>query len=169
MKRAALITGLVLGLGHRAAQASIVTVTSLGDGAANPMNCPSASGCRLRDALAKATSGDTITFAGGGTIVLTNGELAIARSLTIAGPGANALVVSANQASRVFRVASGVTVAIRELTIANGKESSGGGIHNMAHLTLTNVALTGNVATMMGAGMYNIGNLTITGSTFSVN
>src|SRR5438132_2197551 len=44
-----------------------ITVTSLGDGAANAANCPHATNCRLRDAIAKAVAGDTIDFSVTGT------------------------------------------------------------------------------------------------------
>src|SRR6185503_14777140 len=49
--------------------ASTITVTSLGDGAANAANCPGAS-CRLRDAIAAAAAGDTIDFSVTGQINL---------------------------------------------------------------------------------------------------
>src|SRR5215813_6935775 len=41
----------------------------------------------LRDTIAAAAPGDTIDFAVTGTIALTSGELAIAKDLTLAGPG----------------------------------------------------------------------------------
>src|SRR5690349_20387724 len=52
----------------------------------------------LRQAIADAQSGDTITFASGlhgQTISLTSGQLAISRDLTINGPGAGQLAISA--------------------------------------------------------------------------
>src|SRR5262249_57107925 len=51
----------------------------------------------LRGEIAAAQSGDTLIFAGsllGQTIRLTNGELAITKSLDIEGPGAKQLTVS---------------------------------------------------------------------------
>src|SRR5689334_15919422 len=58
----------------------------------------------LRAAL--ASGDDTIAFAKGlhGTITLTSGELSIANSVTINGPGANKLSVSGNNTGRVFEV-----------------------------------------------------------------
>jgi len=69
----------------RTAQAAILTVTSLGDSGAGT----------LRQAILDASSsgGDTINFAVSGVITLTSGELAIAKNLTISGPGANVLTV----------------------------------------------------------------------------
>ena len=53
----------------------------------------------LRDAIKNANIGDTIVFApslDGQTITLTSGELAISKSLDIAGPGAGSLAISGN-------------------------------------------------------------------------
>src|SRR5215831_12554994 len=58
-------------------------------------------GISLRDALAAAAFGDTINFApaltasGPATILLTHGELAITKSLTLNGPGSNLLTIDA--------------------------------------------------------------------------
>src|SRR6516162_2566653 len=56
----------------------------------------------LRDAIATSPNGGTVDFQPGlsGTIVLTTGELAISKDLTIEGPGANVITVSGNHASR---------------------------------------------------------------------
>src|SRR6266550_2142551 len=85
-----LVTAIILGISpwqRQGQAATTITVTSLGDGAANAANCPGVN-CRLRDAIAKAASGDTITFSVTGTITLTSGELVINKNLTINGPGA---------------------------------------------------------------------------------
>jgi len=69
-----------------AAPMAAITVTSLGDDAANAANCPGAN-CRLRDAIAAAAAGDTIDFAVTGQITLTHSHLSINKngSLGIAG------------------------------------------------------------------------------------
>jgi hypothetical protein len=87
----------------------------------------------LRAALAGAQPGDTIRFdhhLSGQTIMLTCGELVIDKSLAIDGLGADRLTVSGNDASRVFRVTSGVTAEIDDLTITHGLADNGGGIWN---------------------------------------
>src|SRR5689334_2641873 len=80
------------------------------------------SSCSLREAIANATSGSTITFASGlsGTIVLTSGELDVSTNLTITGPGAKILTISGNNSSRVFNITSG-TVTLANMTIRNGQ------------------------------------------------
>src|SRR5262249_55882535 len=80
---------------------STLTVTNLLDSGAGS----------LRDQIGAAASGDTINFASGlsGTITLSSGELAIARNLTISGPGAGTITVSGNNAQRVFHTQRGTS------------------------------------------------------------
>src|SRR5262249_57420919 len=61
-----------------------------------------------------------------GTITLTSGQLRITDGLTISGPGRDVLAVSGNDTSRVFRVSSGIAVAISGLTISHGRADIGG-------------------------------------------
>jgi ABC-type uncharacterized transport system ATPase component len=84
----------------------------------------------LRQTILAAGSGDTVLFANTvtGTITLTSGGLAIAKNLTIQGPGANVLTINANDSSRVFNVSAGA-FNVTGLTLANGvstSSSSGG-------------------------------------------
>src|SRR5207302_3508531 len=139
----------------------------------------------LRQALAAANDGDTITFAVTGAINLTSGELVINRNITISGPGANLLAVSraANAAPfRIFHVMLGHTVIIERLTISNGSvlNTFGGGIYNFeSALTVISCALAGNSALGQqgsGGGIFSNGggaggaaSLTITSSAFSGN
>src|SRR6516165_7323224 len=77
----------------------------------------------LREAVVAANANpgaDSIDFAVTGTIALTSGQLDITDSVTINGPGADALIVSGNYISRVFGIAGDPTVLIAGLTVANG-------------------------------------------------
>src|SRR3979411_2159048 len=112
-----------------------ITVNSAADAGGT---CPGAS-CTLRQAIATATSDDTITFAASiGTITLTSDELLINKNLTITGPGADLLRVQRSAAFgtpdfRIVNIQSG-NVAISGLTIANGVFSgSGGGINDQSN------------------------------------
>ena len=72
---------------------------------------------------ADAVDGDMINFnssLNGQTITLTSGQLVVNESATISGPGADQLAVDANDASRVFYIASGKDVTISRLTITDG-------------------------------------------------
>jgi hypothetical protein len=108
------------------------------------------------------------------TIMLTSGELALTRNLTIQGPSTPKLTISANDASRVFEVARGATVTLSGLTISRGwgaaNGGNGGGILNNGTLTLNNTIVFNNGA-LYGAGIYNAGGtLTLSnGSTLSGN
>jgi hypothetical protein len=149
------------------ARAGVITVTNTNDSGPGS----------LRQALADANDGDTITFAVTDTIGLTSGELLVNRSVTISGPGANNLAVNGNAKSRVFHVASGKTVTISGLAITNGNSGSetGGGIYNdHATLTLNECTVTGNSASFTGGGIFNDGfdgsaNLEINNCTISGN
>lgn len=128
----------------------------------------------LRQALADASPGDTIGFSltYPVTITLTSGELAITKSLTLLGPGAENLAVSGNGASRVFAIGgAGTTAALSGLTVAYAYGSYleyGGGIYNAGTLTVTHATFSGNWAGN-GGGIYNAGILTVTHTTFSGN
>src|SRR4051812_34150513 len=94
--------------------ATPIIVNNTGD--VGPGNC--ASMCILRDAVAvAAASGDTITFSLSlpNTINLTQGELVIGKSITVQGPGAAQLAISAGNANRVLNVSAG-SVAVIGLT-----------------------------------------------------
>ncbi len=103
----------------------------------------------LRQQIADASTGDTITFSNklkGQTITLTSGELDVTSSITISGPGAGKLAVSGGGSSEVFNIDSGVTATISGLTITDGYAADGGGINNLGTLTLEHSAVTGNQA-----------------------
>lgn len=142
--------------------AATITVTNNNDSGAGS----------LRAAVAAASSGDTIVFGSIlSPITLTTGSIVISQNLTINGPGAGALTVSAAKASGVFDVAAG-TVTISGLTISDGFViAAGGGIFNAGTLTLTNATVSGNAANICcGGGIYNnLGTMTLNNVTVSGN
>jgi hypothetical protein len=122
----------------------------------------------LREQVANADSGDTISFAVSGTIVLTNGELLINKNLRISGPGATNLAISAASLSRVVEILPHTTISISGLTIcdghapdgtvgtsnnpAGGDGAHGGGIYNAGSLTITQCVVSNCVAGVGGPG-----------------
>jgi len=123
----------------------------------------------LRQTIAEAASGDTITFdsaLSGGKITLTS-ELTINKNITINGPTDSSLTISGGSSSRVFNIASGNSVTISSLTISGGS----GGILSAGDLTLENVTVSGNSATATGngGGISNTGNLAVNNCTISGN
>ena len=137
----------------------------------------------LREAIALAASGATINFdssLSGGTIVLSSGELAIDRSLTINGLGANQLSISGDNKFRTFRIDNGdfdtqAEVIIDGLTIRDAEGFGdgslgldGGGFFNQENLTLRNADLINNSA-VNGGAIFNQGNLQLENSLIAEN
>jgi hypothetical protein len=87
-------------------------------------------GGSLRDVIACAAPGATITFAPGlmsQTIILTTGEIIINKNLTLSGLGMLNLTVSGNNASRIFHLQPGNIFEIENMALINGAEVTNGG------------------------------------------
>ncbi|WP_279911252.1 MULTISPECIES: DUF4347 domain-containing protein, partial [unclassified Pseudomonas] len=125
----------------------------------------------LRNAIAGAITGDTITFSSGMTVGLTTGQLVINKNLTIDGDlnndGVADVTLDANYRSRVLQVQAGSNVMLDGLVITRGLVSGdggdagsglaaanafGGGIWNAGTLTLLNTSVTANAAAGGGGG-----------------
>ncbi len=99
----------------------------------------------------------------------------IGSSLTITGPGALALTISANNTGRVFHITGGA-VAISGLKMTNGTAGSPGSpanggdilVDNTASLTLTNAVVSGGTASS-GGGIFSAGFLTLNSTTVTGN
>jgi hypothetical protein len=166
----AVSTALALLLAGTAAAATIEVNSS-----ADPAD---GTNCTLRQAIKNAddnaqtnascdagTGDDTITFDSpmvGDTIALSS-QLLISPTttgtLTIQGPGADALEVSGGGASRVFHIAfaaapTAKAVTIHGLTISNGAvaNDNGGGILNEGSLTLDRDSVVDNTVTVTSSG-----------------
>jgi hypothetical protein len=192
MNRAArfsLSLGLIAsGLLSTAAWAVDFRVTSgadLHDARPGDHRCAAANGtCTLRAAIEEANASrgqDTIRFhlEHESTIVLTLGYLEISGegALKIVGPGAGALTLDGNGASRLIRVFADATAEISGLTLRNGfvdhdengDRAFGGAVENLGTLTLREVAITGNRAPQGGGGILNMGTLNVLRSTVHGN
>jgi hypothetical protein len=141
----------------------------------------------LRQAIldANATSAndeivfDSSVFLGGvnTTITLASGFQAIAAtsgagSLTITGPAASSLTISANSGDfSVFSVASGGNLSISGLTVTGANVAGeGGAFYNAGTLTVNNSIISGNAAGFAGGGIRNFfGIVTVTNSTVASN
>ena len=138
----------------------------------------------LREAIATAESGDTITFdssLANGTINLVDGELTIDKNLTISGLGAENTIIDAGGNSRIFNIDDGnedtqLDVALNSLAIT-GSESEfditnnddvsfnyGGGIFNSENLEVNNANIYDNQTAFRGGGIYSEGTLTVNNS-----
>ena len=130
------------------------------------------------DTLIGGAGDDTITFSVRGTITL-GSQLpmvtAAGGALTIDGAG-QGVTISGNNAVRLFRVNTGATLNLQNLTLANSRAGSGGGVHNAGTLQVSHCIFAGNVSTttVMGVGggaIYNDNNATlvVSRSVFSGN
>ncbi|MDX2166780.1 MAG: choice-of-anchor Q domain-containing protein [Deltaproteobacteria bacterium] len=130
----------------------------------------------LRQVIADAPANGDILFAPAffsvpRTIAL-DGEIGIAKSLTIHGPGAHLLTLSGRNENRVVRVAPGkLLVAISGVTLSGGHSpDSGGAIYSDADVALSRCAVVGSHAVNYGGAAY-VSNAfaTVTDCTFSGN
>ena len=114
------------------------------------------------------------------TITLQNGEINIASSMTIVGPGANLLTVDGANNSRLFFVTDDDTslqdVEFNNITLTGGNGISprdnraGGCIFSFENLTLNNSVVTGCTAVGNGGGLgIRFGDLNLHQSTFISN
>ncbi|MEL6494720.1 MAG: calcium-binding protein [Cyanobacteria bacterium J06623_7] len=139
----------------------------------------------LREAIAIAEPGSTITFApdlSGGTINLVPEELVIDKDLTIRGLGANNLTIDGSAVggtfpdfvnTRVLRVDDGnvdiaINVTLEGITITGGTQlfnGSGAGILNQENLTVISSIIAENtIFRGAGGGIANNGNLLLVDS-----
>jgi hypothetical protein len=168
---------------------SAITVNSAAD------NLTADSLMTLREAIIQANENagaDSIIFGDGSglggtnftdevtdTIMLSLGELKISETVTISGLSATRLVISGNNASRVFSITSGDTT-LEKLTLTGGKTiaitSHGGAIlfTSRGQLTVNQCTFTGNSTSGYGSrggaiSMESGGSVTVSQSTLSGN
>src|SRR4051794_604893 len=138
----------------------------------------------LRDAIANAGAGDTITFdlPLPSTISLTSGELLIDKNLTIVGPGADSLTIELSSSfvlgNPVLHIAEGnLDVTLSGLTVSKGNggrfsSGRGGGLDNQSSGTVVvsactisdNFAGDGGGVNNEGQGTLNLTDCIITGN-----
>ena len=131
-------------------RADTFTVTNTNDSGAGSLRQA------IADANASATHDEIVfdppVFNAPQTIVLSSGELVIGGggNLLIKGSGVGLLTISGNNTSRVMRVSSGL-VSVTGLNITGGRAVQGGGIENLRNMSLVNVTLTRNSASVADA------------------
>ena len=157
------------------ARAASITVTKIAD--TNDGVCDS--DCSLREAIAVASTGDTISFdlsLWGGTIYLAS-SLLIDKSLTIDGFSLPSHIQISGDTDNdgtgdvsVFQISGPSIVELNGLDIIKGKAgfANGGGISNLGTLNLMNSTISNN-SSFLGGGIFNSGNLTISNSNVSGN
>ena len=151
----------------------------------------------LREAIATATVGETISFdpgLSGETILLGGSELVLEKDVTIDGSGLErAITIDGEETSRIFRISSEAQVSMRFLILENGHSkiiegvrdgSDGGAIMTHGNLSLEKIFFHANRAGDGvsfpnssftggnggdGGAIFNTGDLAISQCTFSVH
>lgn len=145
------LTGLVAPL--RAATIVVTTTLDENDGSCSDGDCS------LRDALATAVSGDTISIPAG-SYVLSQGELEVTKTVTLLG-GTPAPILDGNASSRVFQVPYNVSLTLNHFIVTNGSSVDGGGIAvTGGELILIDSEVRENSASNNGGGIF-LGNGTV--------
>ncbi|MEM8678237.1 MAG: choice-of-anchor Q domain-containing protein [Planctomycetota bacterium] len=141
----------------------------------------SAGDLSLREAIGLAENkGGSVFFETGGvfstpqTITLTLGELPISSTVSIVGPGPSLLTIDGNHESRLFELDDDtpmlLDVSLSGMTLAHGQDTSGGAILNRENLTMVDVVIAGNTASVDGGGIdHASGMLTVIDSILSNN
>jgi hypothetical protein len=144
----------------------------------------------LREAIASASSGDTIDLAvlSACTITLASGEIAIAvDDLTVQGPADRSLTLSGNHASRIFHHTGHGLLTLDHLAITDGNYATpvedkyvsyvgtGGAVHSDGSVTLSNSSVThssvcgDDLTAGYGGGVFAQGNVSVIRSVLSGN
>ncbi|MEH2264703.1 Calx-beta domain-containing protein [Nostoc sp.] len=138
----------------------------------------------LRQAILNANSDagiETIIFDTNGifgdatpdTITLTSGQLTVSEGVIIQGTGANKLIISGNNASRIFNASASLSIDGLNITGGNAGSSNGGGIYSNSNVTVSNSIISGNTTNTNGGGIYSssvtVSNSIISGNTANTN
>lgn len=133
----------------------------------------------LRWCIDHAREGSTIHFDSSmrGIIELTEGSLVVANKerLTLAGPGADRVVITSNNKNAQILIPKGAVLTISGLSFKNSKTEGSGILRNEGSLTIDNSIISDNKVIISadsvngGGGISNVGILMITNSTISNN
>lgn len=172
------------GVAH-AAPVTYTVGTNADSSSGGACTTPANSDCSLREAVSLSNANldaDMIVFNAnltGSTITLTTGELSVTDGVTITGPNASQLTITAGGSSRIFGInpaSSADPVSISGLTLTDGDAgpASGGAVYNEdAALTISGSVISESYASVDregGGGIYtNHGPLTVNDSTVSGN
>lgn len=119
----------------------------------------------LRHALSYAQAGCDIKISqtlAGQAIILTSGEISIARNLKLDGLTGSTILLRSDRTSRLLKIQDQVSFSLSNMTLVlgNAYDKAGGAIVNRGTLSLSNISIT-NCFAFTGNAIYNTGDLTL--------
>lgn len=121
----------------------------------------------LRQAVADAVGGDTISFSGVTTVVLTSGSITIDKDLTI--DGGSGVTIDAEGNSPILFVGPSSSLDVNDVAFLNGANGYGSAIENRGNtVNILRCTFSGNSAFNAGA-LGNFGTMNVVQSTLSGN
>lgn len=135
--------------------------------------------CNEAGLKAAVFGGGTVIFGCSGTITVLGGTITISSDTTIDGSG-QTIAINGGGVVQLFIVNAGVTLNLKQITVADGNVSGGdgGGVLNNGTLNVSNCTFQGNTAGAgnkysssggNGGAIASNGYLTVTNSTFANN
>ncbi|MCT4610093.1 MAG: Ig-like domain-containing protein, partial [Pelagimonas sp.] len=130
----------------------------------------------LREAVAHANAGDTITFDSSLSTITLDEDIVINKQITIDGDhtgsdGKADITLTTDGDNRHFNVQSGGTLNLHSLTLTDGVVTAGGGsvlVNTGGILSIEQSTFSGNSG-VSGGAILSLGSVTVSDSTFSMN
>ena len=133
----------------------------------------------IKNATGTVNSGGTVNIANGNYKGIYNTKIIINKDMNIIGQSQTGTIINGTDSAWIFKIQSGVTVAIKNLTLANGEADNGGAIYNDGSLTITGCNFSDNIVNStnyleypvdgFGGAIYNNGTLIVDNSNFTSN
>lgn len=125
---------------------------------------------QIDDGITDVDNGGTVNIAAGTYTGTGNIDITIGKDITIQGAGADKTIIDCQNSDKAFFTSSN-NIIIKDLTIQNGNDTSGGAIYNYANLTVINCKFINNTAYSTTGGAIDSRDnfLTVIGSTFIGN
>ena len=124
----------------------------------------------IKNATGTVNANGTVNIANGLYKGVNNTGITIDKSMIIKGQGQTGTIINGSNSTQIFYILSGVSVTIKNLTVANGNNTGdmGGAIYNAGNLTISGCKFTDNTADYGGA-VFNDGNLIVSDCKFTGN
>lgn len=134
----------------------------------------------IKNATGTVNSNGTIYIADGNYRGLNNTKITLSKNMNIIGQSQTGTIINGTDTNWIFKIQSGITVTIQNLTLANGNLiGNGGAIYNNGNLTVNNSIFTDNnvddidylevPVNGFGGAIYNTGTLIVDNSNFISN